>query len=209
MNARIAKFNNDLISWAPKNARRKGWTHIYIEPSSAADLRESMDSLNNSMQVVEDSDSDDDILMQSAQNESELFGEEKSLDSTSDVDLQTLLDTPSNEKSSARENNNNSDGDDVAIVSHVNRPEIIIEDEDDDADVTDVKMHDVKSNVVADDEEEDGEESDHETRENNAATNSDNDNEENKDDEDQLVLDDSGSANDDDLEDFWNALTND
>lgn len=207
-----------MISWAPKNASRKGWTHIYIEPSSAADLRESMDSLNNSMQVVEDSD--DDILMQSAQNESELFGEEKSSDSlwgdsASDVDLEALLDKPSNEKSSARsKNNNNSDDDDVAIVSHVNRPEIVIEDEDD-ADVTEVKMHDVKSAVsVGDDSDaEEEQKSDRET--NNNTNNTDNNNrhstnnDEGNDDE-ELVLDESGSAHDeDDLEDFWNALTND
>ncbi len=144
------------------------------------------------MQVVEDSDSDDDILMQSALNESELFGEEKS----SDSDVEAVLDEPS---SNERSNNNHiDDDDDVVMVSNVNRPEIIIEDASND---NDVKMHEQKQTVVIEDEED---KSDREPLDN--EENKPNNNNNNEEDEDQL---ESGSINGDDLEDFWNALTND
>jgi len=193
-----------LNSWASKGARRRGWTHIYIEPSSKQDLRESMDSLNNSMQVVEDSDSDEDILMQNARDESELFGDEKSsddvVDSESDVDLEVLLDKPTNDMGGKNNINYN---DDVVMI---NSPKMAITDDDVTRKNEDVirpeRMCSVHRGNVIDVDEGDGkldEDLEAKSDKNNDSVH-----------ENDIILDDSDdSVNDGELEDFWNALTND
>jgi len=163
-----------------------------------------MDSLNNSMQVVEDSDSDEDILMQNARDESELFGDEKSsddvVDSESDVDLEVLLDKPTNDMGGKNNINYN---DDVVMI---NSPKMAITDDDVTRKNEDVirpeRMCSVHRGNVIDVDEGDGkldEDLEAKSDKNNDSVH-----------ENDIILDDSDdSVNDGELEDFWNALTND